>query len=584
MKSVEAVKSPFRSRKSVEEGKEDFIVESHGGVSTEQETIPFHIKEKQQYRLHPERPFTRAERTHTTILFGGLTWKHEELILAVFRGLGYKAEYLPAPQLQAYQRGKDHCNNGYCNPAYFTIGNLIHHLTALRDSGIPAAEIVDSYVFFTAGACGPCRFGMYEAEYRHALKNAGFEGFRIITIQQLGGLDQSESNDGLVLNLDFTIGLIYAFLIGDLLNDIGYRLRPYESEQGETDSALAASIRLMSGIMEKKMQSCSASEKTADGNRIRKTRNHLIRLFRYLIAPDVTRGLQQCWALFEKIRLDRMQVKPVVKITGEFWAQTTEGDGNYKLFSFLESEGAEVYVEPITPWLLYMLHQSTQSLRDRRFLELNRRSSLGGLWREMMEYFSMRVRYRLAEKLLLRKYQHGKSIMNGLPQELQDQYHLQRIAHPYYNSRIEGGEGHLEIAKTIYCAQERTCHLVLSVKPFGCLPSTQSDGVQSLVTEHYPDILFLPMETSGDGEIHAHSRVQMALTEARQRAQQEFESVLEQRKSSISEIISYMNQHPELAYPSFRFIRKKGVTGTAVHFIESITGKVAKVRKKSGDA
>jgi len=41
-------------------------------------------------------------------------------------------------------------------------------------------------VFFTAGACGPCRFGMYEAEYRLALRNAGFDGFRVLLFQQSG--------------------------------------------------------------------------------------------------------------------------------------------------------------------------------------------------------------------------------------------------------------------------------------------------------------------------------------------------------------------------------------------------------------
>jgi predicted nucleotide-binding protein (sugar kinase/HSP70/actin superfamily) len=40
-------------------------------------------------------------------------------------------------------------------------------------------------------------------------------------------------------------------------------------------------------------------------------------------------------------------VKPVINITGEFWAQTTEGDGNFNMFAFMEKEGAQVLVEPI---------------------------------------------------------------------------------------------------------------------------------------------------------------------------------------------------------------------------------------------
>ena len=58
------------------------------------------------------------------------------------------------------------------------------------------------------------------------------------------------------------------------------------------------------------------------------------------------------------IEVDRTRVKPIVKITGEFWAQTTEGDGNFHMFEFLEREGAQVLVEPIATWVAYMLYQA----------------------------------------------------------------------------------------------------------------------------------------------------------------------------------------------------------------------------------
>jgi hypothetical protein len=58
-----------------------------------------------------ERPFTRAERDTTTILFGGLTWKHERLIQGVLEGLGYKAQPLPVPDRRAFQTGKEYGNN-----------------------------------------------------------------------------------------------------------------------------------------------------------------------------------------------------------------------------------------------------------------------------------------------------------------------------------------------------------------------------------------------------------------------------------------------------------------------------------------
>ena len=56
------------------------------------------------------------------------------------------------------------------------------------------------------------------------------------------------------------------------------------------------------------------------------------------------------------------------------------------------------------------------------------------------------------------------------------------------------------------------------------MPSTQSDGAQSAVVNQYKDMIYLPIETSGEGEINAHSRVQMALGEAKVRPSKEIRS------------------------------------------------------------
>ncbi len=108
---------------------------------------------------------------------------------------------------------------------------------------MPREEIVEKYVFLTAGACGPCRFGMYVTEYRKALRDAGFDGFRVMLFQQTGGLKQATGDEvGLELNPPFFMGLLQ----GDrrrrrASTRIGYRVRPYEVEPGATDRALETS-------------------------------------------------------------------------------------------------------------------------------------------------------------------------------------------------------------------------------------------------------------------------------------------------------------------------------------------------------
>ena len=171
------------------------------GIMTEEEIASQLIAERERleqaaglaqprvrhFRRPEERPFTAEERQRVTILFGGLTWKHEKLIQAVFHGSGYRCEILPNPNLAAYHLGREFGNPAQCNPTYFTVGNLIQYLRGLEARGLCKQEILDNYVFFTSGSCGPCRFGMYESEYRMALDNAGFGGFRVLLFSQNDG-------------------------------------------------------------------------------------------------------------------------------------------------------------------------------------------------------------------------------------------------------------------------------------------------------------------------------------------------------------------------------------------------------------
>ncbi len=182
-----------------------------------------------------ERAFTAEERNRVTILFGGFTWKHEDLIRAVFQGCGYRCEKLPVPDVPAFQLGKEYGNNGQCNPTYFTVGNLVQYLQFLEKEGVPRKDILDNYVFFTAGSCGPCRFGMYEAEYRFALKNAGFDGFRVLLFKDSDGIKAASGEPGLKFTIDFGLGMLNAMHLGDVINDLIYQIRPFEVNKGETD-------------------------------------------------------------------------------------------------------------------------------------------------------------------------------------------------------------------------------------------------------------------------------------------------------------------------------------------------------------
>src|SRR5271166_5239984 len=184
--------------------------------------------------------FTKREKSKVTMLVGGLTMAHDFLIEAGLRGVGYHVQMLECPTNEGLQVGKEFGNRGQCNPTYFTVGNLVKYLITLRDKhGMSSEEIVKKYVFLTAGACGPCRFGMYVTEYRKALRDAGFDGFKVVLFQQTGGLKQATGEEsGLEMTPKFFWALVKALVAGDVLNALGYRIRPYEVTAGDTDRAL----------------------------------------------------------------------------------------------------------------------------------------------------------------------------------------------------------------------------------------------------------------------------------------------------------------------------------------------------------
>ena len=524
-----------------------------------------------------EHDFTAPQRPHTTLLFGGLTFRHEHLLKGVFESLGYKTAVVPTPNVNAFQLGKEYGNNGQCNPTYFTVGNLVQYLQHLRDEkGMTTQEVIDSHVFLTAGACGPCRFGMYEAEYRLALRNAGFDGFRVLLFQQKGGLKQGDLEAGLKMNLDFFAGMVSAFNCGDILSEVANAIRAYETTPGATDKAMGESLEFMYRVMQRKRPVELGGTTLGDllkgkNSKAFDVAEQALKFLDLLTSEDYVEPLRHVARKLDEVEVDRLQPKPVVKVTGEFWAQTTEGDGNFNMFRFLHSEGAEVITEPIATWLAYMLWQTKIKARDRHGLDEKNEEIK---WYELKKraaaeatYLKKRAIAKVADTIFRREYSRMVEALGHIAHEIVDMDEMEQLGHEFYHTRSEGGEGHLEVSKNIYYSAKGLAHMVLSLKPFGCMPSTQSDGAQSAVVNRYKEMIFLPIETSGEGEINAHSRVQMALGEAKAKAKREFAEVLQRTGYTLDELRSYVDAHPEMKRPMYQFPRQNPeVVGTGANF------------------
>ena len=143
----------------------------------------------------------------------------------------------------------------------------------------------------------------------------------------------------------------------------------------------------------------------------------------------------------------------------------------------------------------------------------------------------------------------------ALPLGLFD-YHLPEmelvadVARDYYSNDLRGGEGHMEVGKLIVNAVKAKANLTVSVKPFGCMPSSGvSDGVQTLITARYPGTIFCAVETSGDGATNFYSRIQMYMFKARLVAEEELRRAYADTGLTEAEVRAFLARNPRFAGP-----------------------------------
>jgi predicted nucleotide-binding protein (sugar kinase/HSP70/actin superfamily) len=493
--------------------------------------------------------FTKREKAKITMLVGGLTMAHDYFVEAGLRGAGYNVQMLECPTNEGLQVGKEFGNRGQCNPTYFTVGNLVKYLIALRDKhGMTAKEVVEKYVFLTAGACGPCRFGMYVTEYRKALRDAGFDGFKVVLFQQTGGLKQATGEEsGLDLSPAFFWAIVKALVAGDVLNALGYRIRPYEVTAGDTDRAIDQCKEIIYKALENK--------------------------------TNIMLALRRCKPIIAAVKVDKTLAKPKVSIIGEFWTMTTEGDGNYQLQRFLESEGAEADIQLVSAWLLYTVWEGKHDTTDRANLR-GADTAKYGLGEIEGDVFGIAKKLAgltgagMAIRALFQTFAHAMGLYGYKLPNMDD---IASISHEYYNNDLRGGEGHMEVGKLIMNTIYSKAHMTLSVKPFGCMPSAGvSDGVQSAITEKFPGTIFCPVETSGDGRVNFYSRVQMYLFKAKQVANAEYERALETHGVTREQVKAFLDKTPRFSSPLYK--ASHSYAGNSADMVAAVAPYITKSR------
>ena len=144
------------------------------------------------------------------------------LIEAVVRRSGHNFRLLPNVSREAIEVGLKHVNNDSCYPALVVIGQLIEALQSGEFDVDKAAVVITQ-------TGGVCRATNYAALLRKGLKDAGYEHIPVLTLSANG----VEAHSGFPITPALLNRLVKSVVLGDLLQNVTMRTRPYEVSKGE---------------------------------------------------------------------------------------------------------------------------------------------------------------------------------------------------------------------------------------------------------------------------------------------------------------------------------------------------------------
>lgn len=276
----------------------------------------------------------RFKLTNKTCLIPEMNRMGAHLLGAAFRGFGIQARVMETGKGMdlglAYTSGKE------CYPCQVTTGDILYALQE-ESRRLGKRFQADNYVYFMPEADGPCRFGMYNKYQRIVLD--GFPEFRDIKIGALTTID-GYSLAGLIEDDqmgDLRKTACFSQIVGDILDRLLWRIRPYEKAPGLADDLLERALVRLQEAFE-----IYGREKRFDD--ILRVLDQILREGKALMDPSIPR-------------------KPLIGIVGEIYLRTHVGS-NQDVIRVLERYGAEVVNASIAEWMNYTSYDRLREARE----------------------------------------------------------------------------------------------------------------------------------------------------------------------------------------------------------------------------
>ena len=393
---------------------------------------------------------------------------HFRFLSPLLARAGLRVRVLERTSRQSTETGLKYVNNDSCYPAIVVIGQLVEEFVSGRaDPDRTAVGITQTG--------GMCRATNYAALLRKALRDAGYPQVPVIALSVQG----LEDNPGFQLGLKDIHKAVQAFVIGDAIQSMLLRVRPYEAVQGSAMELYRRWDRIVREWIED-----GRSQEFGCGRARRLTYAGLIRA---------------CVREFDALALRDIPRKPRVGLVGEILVKF-HPDANNHAVDVIEAEGCEAEL----PGLMQFFHYSSATAEwDQANL------GIGGRQRRIMplvlwalERYEAPVRRAFAATG--GKFEPHRRIGEMIPRS-QD---IARLGN-------QAGEGWYLTAEMVDMI-EHGCPNIICAQPFACLPNhIVGKGMFRALRNRYPQSNIVAVDYDpGASEVNQLNRIKLMLATA----------------------------------------------------------------------
>ncbi|MFN8136693.1 MAG: acyl-CoA dehydratase activase-related protein [Propionicimonas sp.] len=405
-----------------------------------------------------------ARRTHT-VYVPQMAPIHFRFAVAVLRRFGYRVQLLDRTTPEDVEVGLKYVNNDACYPAIMVVGQLVN---AFLTGG---ADPANSSVAITQTG-GMCRATNYAGLLRKGLADAGFPQVPVVAVSAQG----FEENPGFTLGPALVHRGIQALVLGDLLQTVLLRVRPYEREPGAAQALYRRWDAICQDFFTHNGYSPTLGRRVGYGWII----DHLVAAFDALPLRDVPR-------------------RPRVGLVGEILVKF-HPDANNHAVQVIEDEGCEAVLPGLLEFFGQMLYTGDWKWHHLGIGEKSRHAKKVGLW--LVEQYQAPANRALARC-------GGKFTVQA------DLATMAQRARNVVSLGTTAGEGWLLTAEMMELIESGTPNIICA-QPFACLPNhVVGKGMFRELRRLYPHANITSIDYDpGASEVNQLNRIKLVVAGA----------------------------------------------------------------------